>query len=355
MKKILFIHHGIDIGGASKSLAQLVNNLNAENICVLFLFKSEATKLFDVNIEKYYVNLPLKYFNHHTGRWYKILELHKIFIQIISWLITIIIIAPYWLIKLNPKLVYLNSSVLTDWLISAKILKIKTITHVRESLSDGYYGVRKKFISKIIDTCSNKIVYLSKENYNKVKSDKRKSYLIPNYILKPYVDHMVTKKKYDFVYIGGQSEIKGFNLITNLLERDSLSKYLLLGYYSNKINEKYKENKNVEIVGIVENALIYISRASYLLFPATVPHFPRPVIESYACGTIPISSDIEGIEEIITDGITGYIIKNKNFTFGTIKKIIGNTNYKNMIFSGYKKYKNNYSYKNHEKICNLLT
>ena len=45
-----------------------------------------------------------------------------------------------------------------------------------------------------------------------------------------------------------------------------------------------------------------------LVFPATKPHFARPVIEASAMGKPVIASDLEPIDELVVDGETGYLV-----------------------------------------------
>lgn len=357
MKKILFIHHGRGIGGAPTSMSYLAKEMNKNNfnVEVLFLFNSDAIKLFD-DIKYHVVGLPLFYFNH-TSHWVKLYKLHMIIIQMISWLFTILFVAPYWYLKLKPDAVYLNSSVLTDWSLVAKIFRIKNLVHIREAVSNGHYGVRNKLIKVLLNYSADTILYLSMHNYNRLKTTHNKSFVIPNYVRDMNYDFKLYEKEYDFIYVGGQKEIKGIEIIENfLLEKENNISVILLGYYKSEFIKQYSNIDNVKIVGVVPDAINYIKKSKFLIFPAVTPHFPRPVIEAYSVGTIPIVSNLEGICEIVKDGETGFVFENRNLN--SLKQIIEKAKlspYDLIAKNGFELMKAMFSIENEKKIINSLT
>lgn len=53
----------------------------------------------------------------------------------------------------------------------------------------------------------------------------------------------------------------------------------------------------------------HLEHAEFVVFPATVPHFARPIIEAAAVGVPAIGSDLGGVRECIDDGVTGELCK----------------------------------------------
>ena len=50
-----------------------------------------------------------------------------------------------------------------------------------------------------------------------------------------------------------------------------------------------------------------LETAAFVVFPAAVPHFARPIIEAAALGVPAIGSDLGGVRECIDDGLTGLL------------------------------------------------
>lgn len=124
--KVLMIHHGRGIGGAPKSMSYLARALEKNNLVkteILFLQKSSALQLFEgIKLKKHISRFPIYYF-YHMSKWVRIWQIHKLLFQFISFWFHLLFISPYYLLKIKPDVVYLNSSVLPEWLLVAKLFK----------------------------------------------------------------------------------------------------------------------------------------------------------------------------------------------------------------------------------------
>lgn len=356
-KRVLFIHHGSGIGGAPKSLSYLTESLKniGFKVEVLFLFNSDAVSLFskdNVSI----VSIPLPYFHHHS-KWIKIYRIDLIFIQFVSWIISAFLVAPFWFIKLKPEVIYLNSSSLTAWSFAGKLMNIPTVIHVRESVSEGHLGVRQKIISRLINYSGSKIIFLSKQNYKKLNTSPSKSFIIANYVKTKTKAIKKQEKRYDFIYIGGDVKIKGIEFVKNFILSDlGECNICLLGYYNDDFKQEFGSLNNVNILGVVDDALSYIAASKFLFFPAITPHFPRPVIEALSVGTIPIVSDLEGIEEIVIDNFSGFVFDiNKIKSFNQTVSLAKQCNYDKTVNNGFEVAKNNFSIQNEKKIIRIIS
>jgi len=354
MKRILMIQHTRGLGGAAKSMSFIAKALKEAgyDVNVVFLFRSEALELYD-NISYNVIGLPLFYFNH-TAHWVRLRNFYMVFFQLISWILTVFVLAPYWILKSNPDVVYLNSSVLTDWSFCCKLLGKPNLVHIREPVSRGYFGLRNGIIKRLLNFSSSKLIFLSKHNYERLNTKKVKSHIVPNYVK----DHKVNTtdlKKYDLVYVGGRTGIKGYDFVKNILRSNAELNIVLLGRYNSTFLEEFGKLNNVNVVGLTNEPLKYIAQSRFLLFPATSPHFPRPVIEAYSVGTIPIASNLEGINEIIINTKTGFVFEQGNEKdFWNIYNSLENKDLHKLKENGFKFFEENFSVKNENIIINLI-
>jgi len=51
-----------------------------------------------------------------------------------------------------------------------------------------------------------------------------------------------------------------------------------------------------------------------LLFPATKPHFARPIVEASAMGKPVIASNVKAVDELVLEGKTGYLVPPNHHT-----------------------------------------
>lgn len=73
--------------------------------------------------------------------------------------------------------------------------------------------------------------------------------------------------------------------------------------------ERHGLEPNVRRLGFEPKVERLIAASDLLVFPATAPHFARPVIEAAAMGCPAIGSDIGGVNELIIDGVTGVLVR----------------------------------------------
>lgn len=99
----------------------------------------------------------------------------------------------------------------------------------------------------------------------------------------------LTDCKWDIVYLGGGSRIKGFNWLCKFFSSLRVSKKVriaMLGNYSKKdLRELYKSLKGakdveVDVIGHVSDAAPYLNNSKLLLLPIQAPHFCRPAVEA---------------------------------------------------------------------------
>lgn len=341
MKRILFVHHGVGIGGASINLRDVVKSFEGKGfkLIVLFLQDSDAKNIFsDVDCEIVISKFPIYYF-YHMSKWVKFWQLHKLLVQFMSFLLHLTCASRFYIKRLNPDVVYLNSSVLSDWCLSCYFLGVKNTLNVQETISKGHLGFRKKIIRNIITKCSDRVFFISDFNRKCLVSNEFKNYDIVYNTFEGSSNSIntfkISEKKYDLVYLGGDSHIKGWDFIKILLNSNMQFKMSFAGTVSNEENVKLLvSDPRVTYCGTVEDATHLIASAKFLLSPFKEAHFSRPIMEAYYCYTVPIATDLPGIDEQLINNVTGVLFSNDSQSFlQTIKyvKNINETKYNDLI------------------------
>lgn len=356
MKKILYIHHGWGIGGAPISLLTLIRNLNKKKYKPVVLFtqrerNEEVIALFEKdNIEVIFETRHNKYFRHHEKGKIKFYDFLSVFRIIIDWIWIGYFISPILLESIKPDIVHINSEVLSNWAFGARKQNIPVVCHNRDPIATGF---RRRIIKSLLKNSVKKIISISKDNSRRLGLEKW-TVVIYNPINDLFFkqNKNFSSKSKQVLFLGGSHKSKGLDLLLKsvpLLDENIIIK--LAGYYppmglKSKIRNRHyfsvinKYKGRMEILGPIkqEEVAKELSNASLLLFPAKHPHFARPIIEAYATKTPVIATDIEGMDEIVIDGQTGYLVKyepqlfadriNSTISDNNLLRHLGNNGYK---------------------------
>ncbi|MBI4379397.1 MAG: glycosyltransferase family 4 protein [Nitrospinae bacterium] len=351
MKKILYIHHGIGIGGAPLSLLYLLQKLDREKYTpiVLCLYESEAADLYRREGIETVIAKGIYEFSHTYLSWINMQNFY-IFIPQILFFIPSILKAFFIIKKLRPDIVHLNSSTLMPCAIGAKMAGCKVVWHIREPIHRGYFGLRKNFLrwgihrfsDRVIAICKNDASYLFQSDkirviYNFVDF-KRFNKDISGEIFRS--EFHLKKDERAIGMLGGIAESKGtmeFVKAAGLVRKRIESvKFFVIGelpseikgffrsffvritgmrhYFSEMKEFIVKEGLEKDIIFTGERSDIphVIAGLDLIVFPSIVPHFARPVIEAGAMGKPVVASDIGGPRELVADGITGRLCQPGN-------------------------------------------
>lgn len=333
MKRILYIHHGQGLGGAPLSLLALIKSLDRSSYhpIVLFLRNSEVIELFRQQNIDVYGPVNRYDFSHTVIWWFRWYHLPYLLKAVKDTIITAISIGPAWLDQLKPELVHLNTSSLVAWGYAAHKKKIPVVWHIREPLAQGYLGLRKKLITFCVKRWSSAIIPIS-ANDAKPWAKNPKVTVIHN-----PVDHIrfniskhpaVTPIHPTILFLGGLSREKGTDRIlevfNKLLQTVPNAHLVIAGYFDvNKQFPWYKtwfpeyrfvcrvrklyENLSFHttLTGPTTKVPELLSQCSVLVFPATIGHFARPVIEAGFMKKPVIASHLAPLDELVIDGKTG--------------------------------------------------
>ncbi|MFH1832158.1 MAG: glycosyltransferase family 4 protein [bacterium] len=364
-KKILYIHHGKGLGGAPLSLLYLIQALDKSKYqpIVLFLHDSPVLEVYK-NLDIYKnktidVIGPVNLYDFpHTKiwwfRWYHVLS----FLRCTSdTLLTLVFGARYWLKKIEPDIVHLNTSSLIAWGKVAKKMGIPVVWHIREPLADGYLGLRKKLITNCVKKHAHTIVSICKNDacpWEKLS----KTHVIYNTVDQKIFDHRISPEsflaKYNLensnqdsnilrapkiLFLGGLSQEKGtlviLSVFKKLLEVMPNAKLLLAGYFPEQSNRSilisslikklfpaHKYTKQVfKILASIKESVIFLgpildvpgamAASSVVVFPATIGHFARPIIEAGFMKKPVVASCLAPLDELVIDEKTGFLVDPK--------------------------------------------
>lgn len=373
--KILFVHHGSFIaGGASISLINTVKGLLAHGgvtikvltpyQCIVDYFretlKVEADIIPDLNK---IIGKTLIGFSRITN----IRTLVAVARETVSLPKTVL--AQYRKIKLeSPDIVHLNSSILYDVAIAARLAGVKVVWHVREIISGGKYNLRKVLAGYLIREMADKVIAISPFNAEQLGRDPdRKVRVIYNFVdfsvFDPArYDQAAEKERLGvlgnvklIVSLGGVSFRKGtLELIEAMryagggvqllfagipLERRSaepgvrarIRSALLkveniaidIGlinrgnsyFYMDRVRIAMEKNdirdKNIRFIGEIPNVAPLLAACDLLVFAGTTPQFPRPIYEAWAMKRPVVAFDIDGVRQNLEHQVDGILVKER--------------------------------------------
>ena len=351
-KNILFIEANTDgtIGGSHYCLLELIKGLNKSKFkpFVLFYQKNILIPEFErhcpvIILDKTRGLVIKRDFPHLYALVSKIPYLPYFLIlfqktyNFFRYYLTDFLKIIYLLSKLKIDLVHINNApALTDWLIAAKILKIKCIGHLRGNWDIGYLQKKLlKFYDAVIAISQSVINYLKKKGVNntnnfviihdgididavlktkeKTPDEIRKELAIPsnsNFLLgligniKAWKGQHVAieaikilKKKYPKIkclIVGNVSNLeddkKYFNYLKELVNNNGLS-------------------KNIIFTGFRKDIPDIISALDILIHTSVAPEpFGRVILEGMIFSKPVIATSHGGPIEIIEDGISGFLV-----------------------------------------------
>lgn len=176
-------------------------------------------------------------------------------------------------------------------------------------------GTYKK-LNYICLTEFNKQKLLELNRGVKKRIDENRVFIKPNFA---DIDREVIpfkKRKKQFVFVGRLDKLKGIDLLLKAWKGIKDSELIICGTGPEEewCKTFIEENKlfNVHMIGFVTNAqvmdIIAVSKA--LILPTLwYEGFPMTIVESFACGTPVIGSDIGNVGDLIEHGITGLKLK----------------------------------------------
>lgn len=191
--------------------------------------------------------------------------------------------------------------------------------------------------------------------------------VMPNYIdTQLFTPRESTNKYADrIIFVGRLNEQKNlFNLIEAIAQTGLALDIYGKGEPRNKLEAWAKrQNAKVNFMGVVpNNELPHIfNRYRFYILPSFYEGMPKTLLEAMACGLVCIGTNVEGINEVIEDGVSGYLAKGTQVqALAEVIKRATQLPHDSITAEGTRKIRNNFSLKavveqEKEIIINLKT
>ena len=141
------------------------------------------------------------------------------------------------------------------------------------------------------------------------------------------VGRMTPQKKYlRFLDVLAQLRDEGYAFSWHVLGTG-----IELGAIRERIGE-YKLDDRVFLDGLTDNPYKYMSACDLFVLPSGWEGFPTVTVEAKLIGKPVLATDVSGIREQITDGVSGLIVENsENGIYRGLKQLLDNPNYCRML------------------------
>lgn len=352
--RVLYIQHAGSLGGSIRSLAYTLEALNKDEIepIVAFLYSNpelmESYKKLGI---KTIIGHGIHEFPHTTLWWY------PLYSPLGVWGLLKSILEFYpsakrterMIKEIQPDIVHLNSLALAPSAWGARMVGVPLVWHVREPVAKGHIGLRKLFLEKLVLRWADEIIFIS--SYDRERLVKgRRGVVVSNFVDFKKFDSRISGTKVRkemgldmgekiILFLGGRTAVKGiFPLLKSLslvkekipemhciiaageympsnriISRIARKLLPLVGYgtVNQRINNMLAEKSMLQYVHLLpwrDDVEQLIASSNVVVFPAVEPHFARPAIEAAAMAKPIVASRIGGVEELVEDRVTGFLV-----------------------------------------------
>lgn len=341
--RILYIHHGQGISGATLSLLYLIEQLDRaryEPVVACLYEGASAERFRQAGIETRIVP-GIDHFAHTAGAWLPLRRLDAIAQKTLH----------FWpsvrrtetlVAETGADLVHVNSAVLAASAWGAHRAGVPVVWHIREPLHPGHTGLRRAILRRLIHRYGDRVVPVCQQNA---------ALLLPSdriRVVYNFVDFTTFDRSLSgagvrqslgiptdaplALMLGGVSIIKGTvtyaRALSLLLERLPDAHFLVAGYVPEiqgglagrisrqqgytralySLMDEHDLHDRLHLLGLRDDVPQLLAASDVLVFPSTVPHFARPVAEAGAMARPVVASDLGGPREIVQHGETGLLV-----------------------------------------------
>lgn len=353
-RHVLFVQHAGAPGGSVVSLRYLVEGLIAAGLKVSVVMTTphvEVRELYESRGATVHDIPRITLFRHTTAGWASLSAPRACLYQARAFSrATAGHRALLGLIdRERPDLVHINSVTLALTARALSAAGVPLVWHVRESPVNGYFGLRRDFLRRSLMTCGDEVIFLSESDRNDWVRGER-GVVVPNVvpIKAPPTVEAVERASASFgiepgdraiAYVGGLARIKGIFPLVEAVQRlrPRYPRLRILapgavmpppvsfkGRIARAVLPRFGLERDYERAvrilaepglktvfrqsGFVHDILPVLAATEFLVFPSTVPHFARPVVEAAMLARPAIGSDLAGVLDLIDDGETGRLV-----------------------------------------------
>ena len=325
--KILFFTHEKELGGASKALITLINDLKKNNEIFVVTPFNDSKIIFELK------DSNVKFISCFFSWWQvptNISVIKKCLFKIAYLFNTISIIRLKKIIRnLDIDIIHSNTSVIDIGAIIARKLHIPHVWHFREFTGKhlSYIKGEKKSYQFINDSKSS-IIYISKaiQHFYEKNINKKFGHLIYDGVPNNYSLSKKYNKKNEIIFlqVATLEKNKGQDVAiraVNILKKEGYKNFKLLlagGNPTNYWNElknnikKYNIDDIVEYIGFVNDMNNLRAKVDVELMCAPKEAFGLVTIEGMMAGNPVIGSNSGATSELIINGENGYLYELNN-------------------------------------------
>ena len=357
MRRILFVHHCADLGGASLSMLGLIEHLDPRRYEPHVLFNCAPGQVIEPFAERRVRILEdpsLSTYPHAQGAWLPLRSLRP-------WegLTRALQIGPSarrfqrFLETNRYDLVHLNSLVQVPAALGARRAGVPVIWHIREELHPGYLGLRRALIRRCVECCASAVVAISERNRSQlIRSDK--ATVVYNPVDFARFDRRLTGAAFRHELgipdgrpivgmLGGVVAHKGADVFVEAaalvrarrpealfvvagmppvgaesssplkrVVRRALEECGILKNVERRVRRSMRRHdleSTVKFVGMRRDIPEMLAACTLLVWPATVSHASRPVLEAGAMARPVVASDFPSSREEVIPERTGLLVR----------------------------------------------
>lgn len=202
----------------------------------------------------------------------------------------------------------------------------QTLAYVITLTIHRMVGTYKK-VNYICLTEFNKEKLLEINSGNKNRIDESRVFVKPNFVDIDRDVILFERRKNQFVFAGRMDKLKGIDMLIKAWKEIKEYDLIICGtgpeeeWCRNYIDENGLTN--IKMMGFVPNAQVMeiIAESKALILPTQwYEGFPMTIVESMACGTPVIGSDIGNVGNLIEDGVNG--LKFKAYSVKSLSKSV---------------------------------
>lgn len=298
-------------------------------------------------------------YQHAQGAWISLRGLHPW--EIITKALQIVPSAnsfERFLREFRVDLIHLNTSVQIPAAIAAYRVGVPVVWHIREELHRGYFGLRRAAVRKCIEKFSVRTIAISRQNASQLIKSPKTSVIYNSVNFEVFdktINSILIRKELNLrnnqpmvLMLGGVVHSKGADVLIeaarsvcrvnkdvifviagqppNVVESISKGKRFVRRFLENigfakNISKRclaLLENDDlatrVKFVGVRTDVPHLLSACTMLVWPATVSHFARPIMEAGAMAKPVVASDFDSSSEIVENNQNGILVPPKDPT-----------------------------------------